>query len=61
MLNTTIAGDLAVVTLSESANMSNPFIDTVELVPAESDGFMGEDCIVTGWEGKVQNVHFLKL
>ena len=48
---TTIAGDVAVLELSRPANLSNPYIGTVELVVAESD-FAGEECIITGWGRK---------
>ncbi len=48
---TTIAGDAAVLELSRPANLSNPYIGTVELVVAGSD-FAGEECIITGWGRK---------
>ena len=49
ILNTTIAGDLALLTLSEGANMSNPLIEIVELVPEDSGDFVGDQCTITAW------------
>ena len=49
ILNTTIAGDLAILTLSDGANMSNPFIEIVELVPEDSGDFVGDQCTITAW------------
>ena len=49
ILNTTIAGDLALLTLSEGANMSSPFIEIVELVPEDSGNFVGDQCTITAW------------
>ena len=49
VLNTTIAGDLAILTLSQGANMSNPFIEIVELVPEDSGDFVGDQCTITAW------------
>ena len=49
ILNTTIAGDLAILTLSEGANMSNPFIEIVELVPENTGDFVGDQCTITAW------------
>ena len=61
IFNTTIAGDVAVMKLAEAANMSNPYIDVVQLVPADAGDLAGSQCTVTGWGRKGAGLQYTSL
>lgn len=51
ILNTTIAGDLAVIRLDRNANLTNQYIGVVSLVSEDQD-VDNMDCTLAGWGRK---------